>query len=62
MTLAWSRGKSTPSPATMRRILVWVTDVTWTGAGASASSASFFEQAESSIKAGIKTADILEHG
>ena len=47
MTLAWSRGKSTPSPATMRRMVSCVTAVTCTGAGASASSSSFLEQAAS---------------
>jgi len=44
MTLAWSRGKSMPSPATRRRMVSWVTAVTWTGAGASASLSSFLEQ------------------
>src|SRR5215471_12674054 len=44
MTEVWSFGQRTPSPATVRRMVSWVTAVTWTGAGASASFSSFLEQ------------------
>src|SRR6516225_5063122 len=49
MMLAWSWGYSTPSASTVRRMVSWVTEVTCTGAGASALASSFFfEQPESS--------------
>src|SRR5947209_6964463 len=46
MTEDWSLGQRTPSPATVRRMVSWVTAVTWTGAGASTSAASGLWQPE----------------
>jgi hypothetical protein len=56
--LAWSSGKSVPSPATIRRIVACVTAVTWTGAGALASSAAGLVQPAENRNATASTPEI----
>src|SRR6266567_1473923 len=54
MAFSCCTGNRAPSPLTMRRTVSWVTAVTWTGAGASASFVAGWEHDMASRQAAIK--------